>query len=155
MLRTWLVMFVLSAFSIPAWTQICADVQSFDFRNATIQTASHDEGSHRGAESFHLRKGVAFISDDPDSLKFHDWRVDLLVDRTVHPDSSTWVRVIVLVKDHLTGTGTWSYVMAFGCQKGSLVRIFEYSSEAVELKHLDDEKLELDQAALNPKDVHC
>jgi len=154
-MRLLLVMLGLCLCLNSAWTQACKDVRSFDFTNTTIHTAPGDDGSRQGSESFRLRDGIGFLSDDPHSLDAHDWRVELLVNRTVHPDPLTWVRVIVLKSDHLTGTGTWNHIMAFGCREGSLVRLFQYSSEGVSLKHLDAKTLELYKAIWKPTDAHC
>lgn len=58
-------------------------------------------------------------------------------------------------RNHLTGTGDWRYVMAFHCQQGSLVSLLQYGSEGVELKHLSEQTLILDQAIWKKDDPHC
>lgn len=63
--------------------------------------------------------------------------------------------MIVVDKDHLTGTGDWHYVMAFGCRNGLLVSIFQYGSEGVELRHLSGQRLDLYQAVWTKDDAHC
>jgi hypothetical protein len=63
--------------------------------------------------------------------------------------------VIVLDKNHLTGTGDWRYVIAFGCANGSLVRLFEYGSEGVTLKHLTQQTMHLYQPIWAATDAHC
>jgi hypothetical protein len=155
MLREFVVVSAFCLFLRPLNCQLCQDVRTFDFRNATIQIAPQDEGSRQGSQSFALRNGIAFTSNDPDSLKSHDWRVDLLVNRTVHLDSRTWASVIVLEKDHLTGTGTWGYVLAFGCENGVLVRLFQNSSQGVILKHLTGSEIELYEPSWKVGDAHC
>jgi hypothetical protein len=155
MIRLFFGLLAFCLFSNSAWAQRCVDVRHFDFKNATIYTAPYDEGSHTGADSFRLRDGTAFLSEDPLSSKSHDWQVDLLDDREVHPDPTTWLHVIVLDRDHLTGTGTWYYVMAFSCNNGRLIRRFQYSSEGVSLEHLDDQTLQLYQAIWAPTDSHA
>ncbi len=140
------------AFSGVGLAQTCADVKTFDFRNATIEVAARDDGGHAGVDSFHLRDGVAFTSDDPDSPDAHDWRVNVVLDRTVHPEAQTWLRVLVLEKDHLTGSGSWYYVLAFGCRNGKVSRVFQYVSLNVSLQHLDDAEIDLHQAVRLPGD---
>jgi hypothetical protein len=148
-------MLVFCLLSISAQSQACSNVRHFDFKNVTIHTAPSDDGSRQGSETFHLRDGITFISDDPDSLESHDWKVELLEDHAVHPDPLTWIRVIVLERDHLTGTGTWHYILAFSCQEGHLVRLFQYSSTGVNLMHLDDQSLQLYQAIRAPTDSYA
>jgi hypothetical protein len=138
-----------------ARAQECSSIQQFDFRNATIPMAASDEGSRSGPATFHLQQGVGFLSDDPIAPQSHDWRIDLLLDRLEHPDPSTWVRVIVLDKDHLTGTGDWRYILAFDCRNGSLASLFQYAAEGVTLKHLSAQTLDLYQAVWAKEDPHC
>lgn len=160
MFRSLAVCFALCSFSNAAWPQTCADVRQIDFRNATIHIGSLDanerktefDGPAPSPDLFRLHNGVALINQGSSTP---DWQVDLVADRVVHPDPSTWLRVVVLDKDHLTGTGTWDFILAFGCSHGSLVRLFQYSSEGVSLKHLDDQNLLIYQAIWKPEDAHC
>jgi hypothetical protein len=147
-----LILAVLSTWN-SAQAQGCGSVRRFDFGNANINIAAKDDGGHSGSAVFHLHDGEAFLSDDPDSVQSHDWEVKLVLDRVVHLDSSDWIRVIVFDKNHLTGTGDWRYIMAFGCKDNSLVRLFQYGSEGVTLKHLDPQELRLYQAVWAPDDA--
>jgi uncharacterized protein (TIGR03435 family) len=63
--------------------------------------------------------------------------------------------VIVLDKDHLTGTGDWRYILAFDCRNGLLASVFQYAAEGVSLKHLSARKLVLNQAIWGMDDPHC
>jgi hypothetical protein len=151
---------VAGFFSAGASAKPCSEIRSFDFRNATIRVGVADEnpkGPRGMADSFHLQNGSELIYDEFGSLKSEnpEWGVDLVDDRVVHPDPSTRLRVIVLVDDHLGGTGTWTYVLAFDCQRGNLVRLFQYSGEGVGLKRLTDQTIELDQSIWRPTDAHC
>jgi hypothetical protein len=160
-------LFVLLAFCLllnHAQGQHCSDIRHFDFKNATIIVGLTDDNelqtvynsSRAEAHTFRLRDGVAETFDDP-SLKSGtpDWRAELLQDREVHPEASTWIRVIVFEDDHLTGTGTWHYVLAFGCNKGRLTQLFRFTAEGVSLAHLDDQTLELHQGIWSPSDSHA
>ncbi len=74
------------------------------------------------------------------------------MDREAHPEPTIWIRVIELEDDHLTGTGTWHYLLAFSCEKGHLARKFQFSAEGVFLEHLDDQTLKLGQGIWTPTD---
>jgi hypothetical protein len=145
--------------SMPA--QTCANIRTFDFRNATIHIAVHDtdgktsvsESKDDSAESIRLHDGAGFSSDGEAGA--HDWRITSIENHLLHPDAKTWVRVIVLDKNHLTGTGDWRYIMAFTCADGSLVRLFQYGSEGVSLKHVEDRALVLYQAVWGSEDAHA
>jgi hypothetical protein len=155
MVRRLGVVVVLGLISGAVRAQTCGDIRSFDFRNASIPIAAKDEGGSSGPDLFRLQNGRGFSSGDPDSAQSHDWQLDLVTDRLEQPDHLTWIRVIVVNKDHLTGTGSWQYVMAFDCQHGSLVSLFQYGSEGVELKRLSEETLVLYQAIWKKGDPHC
>ena len=164
MLQTFLAMLAFCLLSNSAWTQTCVDTRHVDFRNATIHVGPPDENElrttynepHPDAFTFHLRNGVALISYDDSPLKSAGpaWRAELLVDRTVHPDPSSWVRVLVIENDNLHGSSTWRYVLAFRCEKGNLVRLFQFCSEGVRLKHLESGTLQLYQAIWTSADFH-
>jgi hypothetical protein len=99
--------------------------------------------------------GWVFLSDDPDSPQSHDWGLQLLMDRPEHPDPSAWIRVIVVDRNHLTGTGDWRWVMAFGCRNGSLVSVFPYGAMGMAREHLSDRTLDLNQAVWAKDDAEC
>jgi hypothetical protein len=164
MARMLLVALTFCLFSNSAWSQACANIRRFDFRNATIHVGSFDTNkltnlfndSRGQALTFRLRNGIALTYDDPTSKAgTPDWQAELVMDREVHPEPSTWMRVIVLEDVHMTGTGTWRYILAFGCDKGRLVQKFQFTSEGVYLKHLDNQTLQLYQAIWLPTDSHA
>jgi hypothetical protein len=148
-----LISFVL--LSAHAKSQSCTDIRTFDFKNAAVPIAARDDGGHSGPDTFHLQDGKGFISDNPDLTQSRDWQLNLFGDRLIHPDASTWLRVITIDRLHLTGTGDWNYILAFTCTKGSLEPIFQYGSEGAEIKHLDAHTLELSQAVRAENDAHC
>jgi hypothetical protein len=135
--------------------QACSDIRSFDLRNATISSSSAG-GSPGGHSVFHFRNGKAFIDDDSVSVnsQIHDWELEITSNVLIHPDSSTWLRVITFDRTHLTGTGTWNYVMAFTC-KQQLIHVFEYSGLYLRLTHLDTQTLVLEQETRKKNDPYC
>jgi hypothetical protein len=147
---------ILGLISIAAGAQTCNSIKQFDFRNSRIPIAARDaSGVSSGPEWFRLQNGAGFLSDDPDNSQSHDWGLNLLADRLEHPDPSTWIRLVVVDKNHLTGTGDWQYVMAFDCKRGSLTSVFQFGQEGVMLKHVTDQTLELYQAIWDKGDAHC
>lgn len=163
--RSLLVLLAFCLATNSARTQTCADVRSFDFRDAAIFTGpagpneAHAliDGAAPTPDVIALHNGVALVSDDPGAPPSAppDWRIQLLTNRKLQPDPATWLRVVVLEADHLTGTGAWEFVLALNCDQGHLVRVFQYSAEGVSLKHLDRETLQLYQALWKPEDPHC
>jgi len=163
MLRTLLIGLTLCLASNSVWAQDCADIRHVDLKNATIHVGAHDQNdlqdlfnaSRRDSRTFRLRNGVGLTYDASVDSKTPDWRTELVMNREVHPEPSIWIRVIGLEDVHMTGTGTWFYILALGCEKGHLVRKFQFSSEAVELKYLDNQTLQLTQGIWSPTDDHA
>jgi hypothetical protein len=143
--------------------QACTDIRQFDFKNAIIRSNVQDENelttlfneANPSEFWFHMRNGIAFIPDTPSDIESQEWRAELVVDRVVHPDSSSWVRLLVIDETHLKGPGDWRYVTAFVCQKGRIEPLFKFSAEGITLKHLDAATLLLYQAIWAPTDAHC
>lgn len=147
---------IFSLMSIAAGAQTCSSIKQFNFRNSQIPIAAQYAGGVRsGPELFRLQDGAGFVSDDPDNPQSHDWSLDLLTDRLEHPDPATWVRVVVVDKSHLTGTGDWHYVMAFGCKDGFLTSLFQVGHEGLMLQHVTDQTLELYEMIWDKGDAHC
>jgi hypothetical protein len=164
MLRPLLSLLPCVLFATSALSQICADIRTFDFKNATIQTGIKDEnhipptainGAQGEPEIFHLTSGSGFQSDDPENPNSHDWGLSLISDHPVHPDPSTWARVLEVERDHLTGTGTIDFILAFTCSHGRVTRIFQFSDEGVGLERFDDRHLVLGQTIWAPDDDHA
>jgi hypothetical protein len=164
MFRTAVGIVLSVAFSASVWSQNCTDIRRFDFKNATIHVGKSDANelgalynAPRGiALAFHLRDGVALTYDgSPPISNTPDWRAELVADREVHPEASIWIRVISLEDVHMTGTGTWIYVLGFGCERGHLIREFQFSSEGTMLKHLDNQSLQILQGIWSPTDAHA
>ncbi|HEY6446471.1 MAG TPA: hypothetical protein VIY53_08430 [Acidobacteriaceae bacterium] len=147
---------LLGLISMAAGAQTCTSIRQFDFRNSQIPIAARDaSGASSGPELFRLENGEGFISDDPDDPQSHDWGLSLLADRLEHPDPSTWIRVIVVEKDHLTGSGDWRYVLAFACERGSLTSLFQFGEPGVVLDYVTGQTLELTQAIWGEGDAQC
>lgn len=164
MFHTAVVMVLSVFFSISVWGQNCEDIRRFDFKNATIHVGKSDanelqalyNGPRGLALTYHLRDGIGLTNDFPQfNPKTADWKAELSMDREAHPEPTIWIRVIELEDDHLTGTGTWHYLLAFSCEKGHLARKFQFSAEGVFLEHLDDQTLKLGQGIWTPTDSHA
>lgn len=162
--RKVLVTLALWLIAASVWAQNCADIRRFNFKSAAIHVVRADENelqtlfssSRDEALTFRLRNGVALAYDDPAlNSKKPDWRAELVMDREVHPEPAIWIRVIGIDDDHMTGTGTWRYILAFSCEKGHLVRKFQFTSEGVALKYLDNQTLQLTQLIWAETDSHA
>lgn len=164
-----------SSLSIPALAQSCRDIAGVDFRNSTIRAArddgKHDYGLFNGpgpGGEFRLHNGeslqwdlgprdLAPLSDKErvELMGQPDWKITLEQDNLLHPAGSAGVRVLVLHQVHLTGTGAFTYVFAFGCKGGKVRKIFEASGESVQLERATDGGLDLSAAIWSKGNAHC
>jgi hypothetical protein len=148
-------------FSGSAWAQACTDIGKIDFRNSIIPTSSHDENELQTlfneasdlGSPFDMRDGKAF-PDSPDQNS-PEWEAELLVDRLINPDSSTWIRILVVENSHLKGPGSWRFVLGVSCRDGHVIPVFRFSAEGVTLRHLDTRAILLYQAIWTHDDSHA
>jgi hypothetical protein len=108
-----------------------------------------------------LRNGVFHQWDWPDGKvppeyrDKPDWETKIEKDVLVNPKGSQGVRVIVLGKNHLLGTGFFFYVFAFDCHEGGVRKLFEASGEGVNLARVTASELTLAVGIWRPKDSHA
>ena len=115
MLRRILFASAIAVMAVRVTAQPCADVRQVDFKNSDLRIGGQTDDSRWPEHSVRLRNGAGFISDDPTSTTSRDWEITLKVDRVARLDASTPVKVILLDRNHLTGTGDWHYVLVFEC----------------------------------------
>ena len=95
--------------------QACADIASFDFRNGAITAAAEPAGEFYGVfngpgpgGTFRMRDGRFNDWDGPPELANKskpDWLTEIESDILVHPPQCAGVRVLSVIRLHLTGTG--------------------------------------------------
>ncbi|HTH52645.1 MAG TPA: hypothetical protein VL495_01760 [Edaphobacter sp.] len=155
----WIVASFLPPVAPPA-AQTCTDIRTFDFKDAIVHLSSQDENEAKGLFNapypnsfwFRLHNGTGSIS--PDGGVTQEWHEELLDDRTVHPEPSLWLRVLVLEHRHLLGSGTWRYILILRCEDHLLTPVFQFNAEGVRLEHLDDSGFKLSQTLWTPTDPH-
>jgi hypothetical protein len=147
--------------------QACEDIAKFDFRNFTFETTPHtlkDYGAFNGPAPdgpLKLRNGVLLEWDWPDGeipqeyRNVPDWRTEIARDVFVRPEGSQGMRVLSLGRNHLTGTGWFTYIFAFDCFEGRVRKILEASGEGVGLARVNASELILRVGIWTLKDSHA
>ncbi len=93
---------------------------------------------------------------DRDQLKQKpDWRTTIERDLIIQPGGSGGVRILVLNRNHLTGTGSYTYVFGFRCNAGSVDKIFEASGQGVRFDKATDSAIDITVGIWRPSDPHC
>ena len=150
----------------------CRDIGSVDFRNQVIHANSDswpDYGLFNGpgpGGPLRLRDGVFLQRDLTPGMWSQlsseerseadarpDWKTTIQQDITLN--TTKGVRLLVLEKVHLTGTGSFTYIFGFQCAAGSLTKVFEASGEGIRLERTTERGMEIAVAIWNKNDAHC
>ena len=154
----------------------CRDIANVDFRNHVIVAARYNGNPFYGLFNgpgpggpLRLRAGV-FLQWDltpgeiaklsaeerDEVMRKPDWKTEIERDLLLHPPAgSAGVRVLTLVQEHLTGSGSFTYVVAFDCRSGTLNKVFEASGEGVRLERATASRLELSAGIWGNGDAHA
>jgi hypothetical protein len=147
--------------------QACADIAKFDFRNYTFEATTRtfaNFGVFNGPAPdgpLKLRNGFSLEWDwpagqvPPEYGNKPDWQTEIVRDVFVKPEGSQGMRVLSLSKNHLTGTGWFSYIFAFDCTEGRLRKTFEASGAGVGVARVDASELILRVGIWKQKDSHA
>ena len=140
---------LLLAFTDNVAAQRCSDITTVDFRNSTV-TSVRDVDEPLG-----FRDGV-FDEMAPRSPSGPvEWRYEIAHDTTVHPDPQTTIRFIEMFKDHLSGTGSWEYLIGFRCSDGVVRNVFQQAGEGMRVVSLSPDTLHLGFVVWKQGDSHA
>jgi len=143
--------------------QTCDDIRAFDFRNATIHSASFDDNELASLFNssrhfnFQFKNGVAdlYIRGHQYQDGIPEARAKIVADEVaVVPDGPT-VRFLQLNWEHLKGTGSFAAVIGLTCSNGEAKPIFQFSADAVTFAIGPGDHLEIQQDIWTDKDAHC
>lgn len=143
----------------------CDNVASFDFRNSILMmggtglTTPQEYGAFNfpgTKERFAFRKGVAvqWESDERNPQK-PDFRITIDHEQLVHPDGSPGVKILFVEMDHLTGTGSFQYLVAYDCRGHRLHKLLDVSGEGVSFRTATDNSIKLTLYIWSDRNGHC
>lgn len=84
-----------------------------------------------------------------------DWKTTIEQDIILDPAPSERVRLLVLFQNHVTGTGSFTYILGFQCTGGSVKNIFETSGEGIKLAPAIGNRMELTVGIWAEGDSRC
>lgn len=94
----------------------CSNIETLDLPNASIPIAS--EGT-----TIKFDSGKACPINEYSGIC--DWEYTITTDRILHPNSDLSVRLLIINRNHLTGSGAWDHLNLYICENGNLKAIFE------------------------------
>jgi hypothetical protein len=127
-----------------AAAQQCRTISEVDFRNSTISTVTN------GNLRFH---GGTFESKESADVVM--WRWQIRHDATVAPTPNTKIRMLEIFGDHLSGTGSRTYLIGFRCVDGAVKQVFRQEGEGMRVVSLSPDKVTLKFGVWQPSDPHC
>jgi hypothetical protein len=96
--------------------------------------------------------GTGCYPEDETDSKECDWKVTVDEDRNIGNDR----RLVVVIRDHVTGSGAYADLTVFGCRSGKVAEVFTNSylyGADIEEASADSLVLKVGKWALN--DPHC
>jgi hypothetical protein len=144
----------------------CTDISSVDFHNRVLVARRATHPVFYGIFNGPAPGGPIRLSDGrfydwdaapgiSDRNAAPDWLTEIDRDLVVQPPQSAGVRVLSLVRTHLTGTGSFTYIFGFACQDGHVSKIFEASGQGLKLGKITDSAMVMDVAVWAERDAHA
>jgi hypothetical protein len=91
------------------------------------------------------------VEDEPDS-KECDWKVTVDEDRNIGNDR----RLVVVSREHMTGSGAYADLTVFGCRSGKVTEVFTNSYlYGADIEEASADRLVLKVGKWAPADAHC
>ncbi len=161
-----LVMLVAGACPQLSAQHACKDIASFDFANSALTVGGTGikvpeiSGTFNFAapkERFAFHNGVANVSNDLEARgeAKPDFRISVDRDELLHPKGSGAVRLLVISMEHLTGAGSFQYVVAWECRGHRLHKLLDASGEGLSLRSASDNNIQLKLSLWSEHDARC
>jgi hypothetical protein len=93
----------------------CEDIVKIDLANSTLPVP--------GEEPLAFSNGIACPSDYEDEPRC-EWRYQIELDLLTTPEPTTPLRVLNIFASHARGSGSWTRVIAYRCERGRLLATF-------------------------------
>jgi hypothetical protein len=93
----------------------CEDIAKVDLPNSTLPVP--------GEEPLAFSNGIACPSDYADEPRC-EWRYQIDLDLLATPERTTPLRVLNIFASHMRGSGSWTRVIAYRCDRGRLRATF-------------------------------
>lgn len=128
----------------------CTDIAKVDFANRTIVVGGNGQAAE---QVFHFRHGVALESEGVD--KRPDWRTTLTRDVMVKPEDSKGIRFLTLFRDHLSGSGSWTYLVGLACSGGRVRQVFQAGGVYMRVLDISPERVQVSKPVWKSVDPVC
>lgn len=128
----------------------CTDIAKVNFANRTIVIGGNGQVSE---QVFHFHHGVALEFEGGD--KRPDWRTTITRDVTVKPEASKGIRFLMLFRDHLSGSGSWTYLVGLACSGGRVRQVFQAGGVYMRVIEISPERVQVSKPVWKSVDPVC
>ncbi len=144
-------MLILLAACTSASAAECTNISKIDFANRTLSLARAQQAAVPGGRAFggpavgqvfHFHQGVAVEYEGGDG-KEPDWQTTIRQDVVAKPEASRTIRFLTLFRNHLTGSGSWTYLVGFACSGGRIQEVFQSSGMFMRVVKVSAELVEI------------
>jgi LppP/LprE lipoprotein len=163
MKRTLVSVFALGLLPSIALAAQCTDITKMDFANRTLrvtgiaQPAPPSKSPYGGPaanQTFHFRGGVSLEYEGSSDDK-PDWQTTIQQDVVVKPERSVTLRFLTLFRNHLTGSGSWTYLVGLACSSGRVQQVFQSSGMFMRVAKISPGLVQVSMPAWKPSDPAC
>lgn len=144
--------FVLLVLSGSLAAQQCSDIGDVDFRNATVQLKPIQDWPLSKLE-FH--NGAFDEKDGRNGESAGNWRYEIEKDTILDPTPQTTIRFLQILRDHVSGTGSFTCLVGFSCSQGKVKNVFQQCGELMKVESLTPQSLQLEFAERKQSDPYC
>ncbi|HUZ45369.1 MAG TPA: LppP/LprE family lipoprotein [Terriglobia bacterium] len=127
----------------------CTDIAKVNFADGTLAVA----GIHQTMQIFHFHHGVSLEYEGGD--KKPDWRTTIRHDVVVKPEASRAVRFLTLFRNHLTGSGSWTYLVGLACSGGHVQQVFQSAGVYMQVVKISPMLVQVSMPVWKPADPTC
>jgi hypothetical protein len=156
-------MLILLAVCTIASAAECIDISKVDFANRALvvggvqQAVTPGESTLSGRAAkqvFRFRHGVSLEYEGGNNKK-PDWRTTIQHDVVVRPEGSRTVRFLTLFRNHLTGSGSWTYLVGLACSGGRIQQVFQSSGVFMRVAKITPKLVQISMPLWKPSDPAC
>ena len=139
----------------------CMDITKVDFANRALRVAGIAQAAPPGEspfggpaaeQIFHFHHGVSL---EYERDKKPDRQTTIQQDVAVKPERSLTLRFMILFRNYLTGSGSWTYLVGLACSGGRVQQAFQSSGIFMRVAKISPEWVHVSMAVCKPSDLAC
>jgi hypothetical protein len=121
--------------------QKCSHISEIDFRNSVVQLKPNQDWP---VTELRFRHGIFDEREESVGASGVDWRYEIEKETTVSPAPQTTIRFLEILRDHMSGTGSFTCLVGLSCSQGKVKNVFQQCAEFMKVGFLTPQDLQLE-----------